>query len=89
MGERITDAEACKALVKKVISNYQLPYITMTPTFSICPKHGYIKGEHDYCPKCDEELGYQGKKYDIQFRESYTADAKKIKALEEVLAGTE
>lgn len=42
MGERLTDAEACKNLVRKVISNYQLPYITVTPTFSICPKHGYI-----------------------------------------------
>jgi ribonucleoside-triphosphate reductase len=56
MGERVTDAKACKELVKKAISNYQLPYISITPTFSICPKHGYISGEHDYCPKCDQEL---------------------------------
>lgn len=55
MGERL-DAQQCKLLVKKVIENYQLPYITVTPTFSICPKHGYVNGEHDYCPKCDEEL---------------------------------
>jgi len=35
-----------------------LPYFTLTPTFSICPKHGYLAGEHQYCPKCDEEIGY-------------------------------
>jgi ribonucleoside-triphosphate reductase len=56
MGERISSAEACKQLVKKVIDNYQLPYITISPIFSICPKHGYVIGEHDYCPKCDKEL---------------------------------
>jgi len=35
-----------------------LPYFTVTPTFSICPYHGYLAGEHKYCPKCDEERGY-------------------------------
>jgi ribonucleoside-triphosphate reductase len=59
MGERVSNAQACKQLVKKVISNYQLPYITISPVFSICPKHGYVVGEHDYCPKCDKELGYK------------------------------
>lgn len=61
MGERISDANACKTLVKKALSNFRLPYITVTPTFSICPKHGYMKGEHQYCPKCDEEIGYSSK----------------------------
>ena len=42
MGERISSAEACKNLVRKVMTNYQLPYITISPTFSICPKHGYL-----------------------------------------------
>jgi len=42
LGERVQDAEACKTLVRKVLSTYQLPYITVTPTFSICPKHGYL-----------------------------------------------
>ncbi len=56
MGERISDAEACKQLVKRSLENFRLPYITVTPTFSICPKHGYITGEHSYCPICDEEL---------------------------------
>ncbi|MDD5377234.1 MAG: ribonucleoside triphosphate reductase [Candidatus Gracilibacteria bacterium] len=83
MGERLSDAEACKNLVRKVISNYQLPYITVTPTFSICPKHGYINGEHDYCPQCDEELGFSGKKYDMDFRANYTADEGKMKEISE------
>ncbi len=56
MKEQISSAQACRKLVKNVISNYRLPYITITPLFSICPKHGYLAGEHEYCPKCDEEL---------------------------------
>ncbi len=56
MGERISDSEACKQLVKRSLTNFKLPYITITPTFSICPTHGYLKGEHEYCPKCDESL---------------------------------
>jgi anaerobic ribonucleoside-triphosphate reductase len=50
---------AVKKLVRKVAENYHLPYYTITPTFSVCPKHGYIAGEHEYCPKCDEEIGYK------------------------------
>lgn len=60
MGEQISSAKACKSLVKKVLEQYQLPYITITPTFSICPKHGYIPWEHEYCPKCDQELWING-----------------------------
>ncbi len=56
MQEQVSSTEACRKLVKNVISNYKLPYITITPLFSVCPKHGYITGEHEYCPKCDEEL---------------------------------
>jgi ribonucleoside-triphosphate reductase len=59
MGERISDAESCKQLVKKILTQFHIPYITITPTFSICPKHGYLAGEHDYCPKCDAELGLE------------------------------
>jgi len=51
LGERITGKEA-KLLVRKIVTNYRLPYITLTPTFSICPVHGYIAGEHATCPKC-------------------------------------
>lgn len=54
MSEKISSPEACKQFVKKVISNFRLPYITVTPVFSVCPVHGYLNGEHEYCPKCDE-----------------------------------
>jgi len=56
MQEQLSSTEACRKLVKNVISNFRLPYITVTPLFSVCPKHGYIAGEHEYCPKCDEEI---------------------------------
>jgi ribonucleoside-triphosphate reductase len=59
LGEKIDDLEAVKALVKKVASNYRLPYFTLSPTFSVCPKHGYLAGEHEFCPVCDEETGYK------------------------------
>ncbi len=62
MGERVSSAEACKQLVKRSLENFRLPYITVTPTFSICPKHGYITGEHAYCPICDEELALAKRK---------------------------
>jgi ribonucleoside-triphosphate reductase len=56
MGERISTATACKKLVRRALENYRLPYITISPTFSICPKHGYLDGEHSYCPKCDADV---------------------------------
>ena len=56
MGERISTAAACKKLVRRALENFRLPYITVTPTFSICPKHGYLSGEHVFCPKCDSEI---------------------------------
>ena len=64
MQERLSSTEACRKLVKNVITNFRLPYITVTPLFSVCPKHGYLSGEHEYCPKCDEELilEYENKK---------------------------
>ena len=55
MSQRLSSAKVCRDLVKKVLTNYRLPYITITPTFSICPKHGYLSGEHKFCPICDEE----------------------------------
>ena len=54
-GERIYDLDVVKNLVKKICTNYKLPYFTFTPTFSICKTHGYIAGEHFKCPKCNEE----------------------------------
>ena len=56
MGERISDAEVCKKLVRKVLTRFRIPYVTVTPVFSICPRHGYIEGNQKFCPKCDEEL---------------------------------
>lgn len=56
LGERIPDAQSCKRLIKKSLTQFRLPYITVTPTFSVCPKHGYIAGEHNLCPECDGEL---------------------------------
>jgi len=56
MNERVSSVEACKQLVKRSLSRFHLPYITVTPTFSICPHHGYLSGEHEFCPRCDEEL---------------------------------
>ncbi|MDT3705420.1 MAG: ribonucleoside triphosphate reductase [Thiobacillus sp.] len=55
MSEHISSAEACKKLVRRALEGFRLPYITITPTFSICPKHGYLAGEHEFCPTCDEE----------------------------------
>ena len=55
MGQRISSAKVCRDIVRKVLTNYRLPYVTITPTFSVCPKHGYISGEHKFCPICDEE----------------------------------
>ena len=56
MNEAVSSAEACRELVRRVLTTFRLPYITVTPTFSICPKHAYISGRHDFCPYCDAEL---------------------------------
>ncbi len=56
MREKLSTPEACRNLIRKVLSNFSLPYITITPVFSICPTHGYLTGEHEYCPKCDSHL---------------------------------
>jgi ribonucleoside-triphosphate reductase len=53
MGERISSARACKELVRRTLTRFRIPYITVTPTFSICPQHGYLAGEHEFCPKCE------------------------------------
>lgn len=56
LGERVKDLEAMKQLIKQVFSNYEIPYISITPTFSVCPVHGYLAGEHKYCPQCKAEM---------------------------------
>jgi ribonucleoside-triphosphate reductase len=53
--ERISSAAACRELVRRTLTRFRIPYLTITPTFSICPTHGYLAGEHEYCPRCDEE----------------------------------
>lgn len=74
MQERVSSPAACRDLVRKILSNFRLPYITITPTFSICPKHGYLSGEYDYCPKCDDELGYAGNDHlDLDLRKEHVA----------------
>ena len=56
LSEQVSSSEACKRLVRRALGNFRLPYITITPTFSICPSHGYLAGEHEFCPRCDQEL---------------------------------
>ena len=55
LGEQVTDQETIKSMVRKIAANYKLPYFTLTPTFSICPSHGYLDGEQRNCPTCNEE----------------------------------
>lgn len=55
MSENLSSADACKRFVQKVVENYQLPYITVTPVFSTCETHGYLKGEQPECPHCGEK----------------------------------
>ncbi len=61
LGESVKDIQAAKNLIRKIAENFRLPYYTLTPTFSICPEHGYLSGEHLVCPKC-------GKKCEIYSR---------------------
>ncbi|MEN8130624.1 MAG: anaerobic ribonucleoside-triphosphate reductase, partial [Pseudomonadota bacterium] len=56
MSERLSSAAACKVLVRRSLERFRVPYITVTPTFSICPSHGYLSGEHKFCPCCDQEI---------------------------------
>ena len=54
LGERLTDLETTKRLIQKIFHHYKLPYISITPTFSVCSTHGYISGEHFHCPTCNQ-----------------------------------
>ena len=88
-GERIHEIENIKNLVKKVCNNYHLPYFTFSPTFSTCPNHGYLAGEHFKCPDCNSEcevysrvVGYirpvkqwnEGKKTEFEKRKTYIVE---------------
>jgi len=55
LGEALPSAEACKLLVRRILYRYRIPYLSITPTFSVCPKHGYLNGERWHCPHCGAE----------------------------------
>jgi ribonucleoside-triphosphate reductase len=55
MREPLSTGAACRELVRRALTRFRLPYVTVTPTFSVCPRHGYLPGRHDFCPRCDEE----------------------------------
>ena len=92
LGERLFDPQALKSLVKTVCSNYRLPYFTFSPTFSVCPNHGYLAGEHEFCPSCkgpcevySRVVGFlrpveqwnNGKKAEFTIRKTYEKAGKK------------
>jgi anaerobic ribonucleoside-triphosphate reductase len=56
LGEQLPSADACRRLVRRALENFRIPYVTVTPTFSICPRHGYLSGAHRFCPICDSEI---------------------------------
>lgn len=93
LGERIDDIEVAKNLIQKIFTQYKMPYISLTPTFSICPEHGYIGGEHFTCPSCGAEtevwsrvVGYlrpvknfnTGKKQEYKDRKKFKLDAREV-----------
>lgn len=86
LGERIEDTKALKNFIKKVCERYRLPYFTITPTFSVCPSHGYVPGERELCPLCGAQtevysrvVGYlrpvhhwnEGKREEFRLRKTY------------------
>lgn len=96
LGERIHDARAVPQLVRKICQQFKLPYFTLTPTFSVCPSHGYVSGEHPLCPTCKSEcevysriVGYlrpvsqwnAGKQSEFSVRETYTTEPSVVPTL--------
>ncbi len=90
-GERVSDPNNIKNLVKKICDNYHLPYFTISPTFSICPQHGYLNGEQKTCPICKSDcevysrvVGYlrpvsqwnKGKKEEFSIRKTFAISGK-------------
>ncbi len=68
LGEKMSSGEACRELVRKISTNTRLPYFSITPTFSVCDEHGYIKGEHFTCPEPNGDSGTCGKKCNVYSR---------------------
>lgn len=96
VGERIDDPASVKAFVRKVCTHYRLPYFTVTPTFSVCPQHGYIGGEQYACPRCNSEtevysrvVGYlrpvkqwnAGKQEEFNLRKTFPVESAKAEAV--------
>jgi ribonucleoside-triphosphate reductase (formate) len=90
LGEQLDDTAAVKSLVSKIAANYRLPYFTLTPTFSVCPSHGYLRGEQPRCARCNQEteiysrvVGYlrpvkqwnDGKQAEYAMRRTYRVDS--------------
>jgi ribonucleoside-triphosphate reductase len=90
LGEQLNDIEAVKSLIRKISTNYRLPYYTLTPTFSVCPSHGYLSGEQPRCVQCNQEteiysrvVGYlrpvkqwnDGKQAEYAMRRTYRSDS--------------
>ncbi len=86
VGEEIPDTEVVKNLVRKVVTNFRLPYFSITPTFSVCPVHGYIPGEYPYCPyrHTDEDLKRYGVEVELGEEDFSRFEEGSIKILEEV-----
>lgn len=95
LGEQISDVEVAKQLIKKAFTNYKLPYLSLTPTFSVCPEHGYLNGEVYTCPECGQEtevwsrvVGYlrpvqnfhRGKQEEYNERKKYVLKAEQLQA---------
>ena len=74
LGEAIEDWKVCRNLVRTIAEQYRIPYFTISPTFSVCPVHGYLNGEHFYCPKCktekEKELGLKIKELEEEKQEA-------------------
>ncbi len=90
LGEEVRDTEPIKRLIQKITSNFRLPYFTLTPTFSVCPSHGYLKGQQETCPNCNREtevysrvVGYlrpvkqwnSGKQAEFGMRKTFSIDS--------------
>ena len=86
LGEAVAEPQAVKAFVRKVCHTYRLPYLTVSPTFSVCPSHGYLRGRQPACPQCgavtevySRVVGYlrpvnqwnEGKRAEFSLRQAY------------------
>ncbi len=69
--EQVSSTDACRRLIQRALGRFGLPYITITPTFSVCPLHGYLPGEHEFCPRCDEALIAQKKHEETRHAQSH------------------